>query len=285
MKHLLLSLIGLGLSFSAFSEEYIRSTQLNQYECIDSNNQPLLSYFHPRMPPNPIPVGSPELPVCHDISVYGPFDDVLFPRLNQQTAKFLVWDNTSPYFYDNNGDGVTDINSVINLQAIKLGAKIPRDLNWFFALILPSLQTMGNNFSSLGYFMAAFINPETFKSSCLNSTTIMANPIYKSLKAALGAETEGLYLGERLTGLKDLILVRESELKKNWFYYRNGVATTQTEETVASTPTFFVQDDVVFQLKGLNEVMWDLNSLNYLPNGQSTYYPTHDHKIGCVPKQ
>lgn len=276
MKKLLLGCLATVLTSVAFAQPLI-STPIMQYECIINKFQPVVAYFHPRMPPSPIPYSNDPLVVCHDASTYGQRDDILFPRLNQKAASFKLWDQTNVLFYDNDGDGVIDVNNYITREARYLGQNIPTTTVWFDKLLSKG--------QTLGYIMPPFIDQTTFRSYCLSSPHYNGiNPLFLVLGKVLGSDTEGLYLGERTRGDRDFVFISESVLKKSWFHITNNVPTIPNDRTVSSQKVFVIYEGDVFQIKGLNEIGDGRRVLANNYNGYPTNYPTHDRKIGCVPK-
>ncbi len=188
----------------------------------------------------------------------------------------------------------------------------------------PELENQaGNNSNStqgLGYFMVPWIDQSTFKSYCLNSSHYnSSNAIYKALRDIIGVDTEGLYIGEKspeavtdssgnvTTGYADYILVRESDLKQVWFYLKNGVPTVPTDDIVANVAVYFyyplnkvspfvkTSTQRVFRVRGSREIFTgtnnnsnsgtsSLNGNSSNSSGSVSTYPTHDRKIGCIPK-
>ncbi|MBA2404007.1 MAG: hypothetical protein H0V66_04480 [Bdellovibrionales bacterium] len=279
MKSLWFSLLSLFLIPQAFSQIPIQSTPVFQYQCRLPDAQVLVSYFLQRMPPQPIPYSPRPGMVCHDVNQYGRVDDILFPRLNQRTASFKLWDSISPYFYDNDGDGYLDIHNMIVRDAQNYGMNIPLQTVLFQTLKMPDIGM------SLGYIMPAFIDQSTFRAYCPQAPHYNSyNVLFRVLGNILQTETEGLYMGQRLRGFGDFAFVGERELKRSWFYLRNGVRVIPTNADVANNIIYFTHDGEVFRLKGLNEVSWSDRSGTMTPDGHATHYPAHDRRIGCVPK-
>jgi hypothetical protein len=277
-------------------------------------------YFIPRMPPSPIPSGNDY--ICHDYMnpLYGAIDDVLFPRLEAISGIFNLWDITDPRFYDNNGNKYDDINDIIIQKAKNFGAtNIPattRYFEQFYELVSleekvdESTTTSGGTSGgapaakkSLGYFMPFWVDQTNFRAYCLNSTHYnSANPLFKAMRDIIGVDTEGIYVGVKapetvidrdgvaVQAPNDYIFIRETDLKKVWFYMKAGVPTVPTDTNVASVPVYFyyplnlaspfvrTSTQKIYQVKGATEIA-----------GQSTAatagnYPPHDRRLGCIPK-
>jgi hypothetical protein len=160
--------------------------------------------------------------------------------------------------------------------------------------------------------MVPWIDQSSYKSYCLNSSHYnSSNALYKALRDIIGVDTEGLYIGEKsaeavtdssgnvTTGYPDYILVRETDLKQVWFYLKNGVPTIPTDDIVANVAVYFyyplnkvspfvkTSTQRVFRVRGPKELSPDAGSLNDNTSnslGSIASYPTHDRKIGCIPK-
>ncbi|MGE3611568.1 MAG: hypothetical protein AB7I27_18400 [Bacteriovoracaceae bacterium] len=271
-------------------------------------------YYHPRIPPTPVPAGTANL-ICHDIfnPLYGSVDDELYPRLENSPGIFNLWDTTDPRFYDNNGNSILDVNDQIFQKTKNFGGSIPSGTNFFSKFTWPGSPQMnedaGNSNSPdpIGYFMSPWIDQTTFKSYCLNSTYYNSNnALFKAFRDILQVDTEGLYIGEKAaetvtnssgqttTGAKDYILIRETDLKQVWFYLKNGVPTVPTDDIVANVQVYFyyplnktspyIQTSTqrIYRVKGASEL--NVSSTPATSTGTTTSYPPHDRKIGCVPK-
>lgn len=309
----------------------LKNVPVSQYSCIvreysDATNianaYRLHFYFKPSMAPDPMPANSPVL--CHDYlnPLYGTVDKDGFPRLETIPGVFNLWDETDPRFYDNNGNTLIDINEAIVQKTKNFGATIPSNskffypLNWQNGLQIKSENDNSNTnttFKSLGYFMAPWIDQSTYKSYCLTNTHYNStNPLFKALRDYIGVETEGLYVGikspetvttnegETVTGADDAILIRESDVKAVWFYYKNGVPTAPTDDNVASNTIYFYyplnktspfvrsSTQKIYRVKSAQEINAQASSNTPAPGatsgGNTTSYPPHDRKIGCIPK-
>jgi hypothetical protein len=262
MKWILLGL----LTTSTVFAQSLMSQSVKQYECLINGSQGLLGYFIPRLPPQPIPYSNEPVIVCHNTS-YGRHDGPTIPRRNEEDATFKVWDGMNPLFFDNDGDGNMDVNNRIISLARSFGQTIPGKTNFFEKLSVRN--------HDLGYIMPFFVDQTTFKSYCLKAQHYQSTSgLFRAIGSVLGADTEGLYAGQRLKGDRDLLYVSESVLKKSWFYLANNRPVVPTEANAANVALYFVHEGDVFQIKGSAE-------LN-LPS-QTVNYPAHDRKIGCVP--
>lgn len=272
-------------------------------------------YYHPRIPPTPVPPGTANL-ICHDIfnPALGTVDDPLYPRLENTPGVFNLWDTTDPRFYDNNGNTVLDVNESIAQKTKNFGGSIPSGINFFAKFSWPgSPQTnedAGNNNSTdpIGFYMSPWIDQTTFKSYCLTSDHYnMNNALFKAFRDIIQVDTEGLYVGEKapeavttstgqvVVGDKDFILIRETDLKQVWFYLKNNVPTVPTDDIVANVQVFFyyplntaspyikTSTQRTYRVRGASELN-NVSTSSGTSTGAPTSFPPHDRKIGCVPK-
>lgn len=283
-------------------------------------------YFIPRIPPNPIPPGTDY--VCHDFMnhLYGAIDDISYPRLDQIPGIFNLWDNTDPRFYDNNSNNIDDITEIIIQKAKNFGAgAMSNSLKFFMQLPTFELQaanTTNNNTTNtttttpsssaqtMGYYMSPWIDQSNSRSYCLNNSHYSgSNPLFRALGEVIGVDTEGFYMaskvpqyvqdpnGQTLTAPNDCLMIRETDLKKAWFYFKNNVPTVPTEAMVSNVAIFFyypinpaspyvrASTQSLYQVKSIDE----LKAGNVCISGGTTQtttatMPTHDKKIGCIPK-
>lgn len=277
-------------------------------------------YFLPRRPPSPIPPGTGNI-ACHDISLLGLTDDVLYPRLEQIPGAFNLWDTSDPRFFDNNGNTIMDVDDIIQQKAKNFGVNLPSTAKFFSPFSwanepeLGDEATVSKNAMPLGYYMQPWIDGSTYRSYCLNSTHYNSNNgIFKAIRDVVGVDTEGLYIAEKTTeavtsvngstttaGSRDFILIRETDLKQVWFYLNNGIPTAPTDENVANVAVFFyyplnkaspfvkTSTQRIFQVKSPQELFLGGSTTTPSGTGSSgqgapTAYPPHDRKMGCIPK-
>ena len=276
-------------------------------------------YFQPRTPPTPVAAGVVNL-ICHDIfnPLYGKVDNELYPRFEESPKTFTLWDDTDPRFYDNDGNGVAEVNDIIRQKtshyggSIKAGTVFFNKFQWAGA---PELTNEAGNSSSvlnLGYYMAPWIDPTTYRSYCLqNSHYISSNPLFRALGDVIQVDTEGLYIGVKsgesftdstgttTTAPDDYILIRETDLKDVWFYKDSaGTLKTPTDANVANVAVYFYYplNKTAPYVKGPNQKIYRVRGANELnqsgisndvsnDTGVVSQYPPHDRRIGCIPKQ
>lgn len=303
--------------YACLIREY--STDSNTGDIYFDNAYRMHFYFQPRTPPTPVAAGIANL-ICHDIfnPLYGPQDNELFPRFEESPATFTLWDSSDPRFYDNDGNGVAEVNDMIRQKVVHYGGSIPAGtvfFNPFSWAGAPELTTEAGNSSSmanLGNYMAPWIDQNTYQSYCLtNAHYQLNNPLFRALGDVIQVDTEGLYIGvktgERFTDLDgnsrnapdDYILIRESDLKQVWFHKESdGTLKAPTDANVANVAVYFyyplnkaapyVQsaNQRIYRVRGTNELNQDSISDNVSSDGGVvSQYPPHDRRIGCIPKQ
>lgn len=273
-------------------------------------------YFEPRQKP---PVGPPnDFINCYDRDLYGPVDRITFPRLELIPKALSLWDMTDIRFSDTNGDGQRDINNLIDAEMEQIyGVIVSTD--YFAPLKLPtspSISTSGSQgtnepvMTTLGYYMKVFIDPYTGVGKCPTQEDYFGPDItFQALRNAVGVDTEAVYVGarERETLVNpdgttteippDLILIRESELKKIWFYFENNLVVkpdyvTSTQQTVYFyyPPEPGYKDPYIRKSYQTLYAIRDRSALGAAiapADGASSEIqglPTGDKRFGCIPK-
>ena len=303
--------------YACLIREY--STRENSDEIYYENAFRMHFYFQPRTPPTPVSAGARNL-ICHDIfnPLYGETDNELYPRFEQTPGVFTLWDNTDPRFYDNDGNGIADVNDMIRQKVIHYGGSIPAGTKFFNPFPWtgsPELNDEAGNTSAvtnLGYYMAPWIDQSTYRSYCLTDNHYrLNNPLFKALGDVIHVDTEGLYIGVKTGGPinngdgtqsrapDDYILIRETDLKQVWFYRDiDGTLKAPTDENVSNVAVYFYyplnkeapyiqsNNQKIYRVRGTNELNQDRISNEVSnENGAVTQYPPHDRRIGCIPKQ
>jgi hypothetical protein len=272
-------------------------------------------YFLPRIGVNPIPGGQADL-ICHDIfnPLYGPNDSATYPRFEERPGTFNLWDTMDPRFFDNDSNSKRDINEVIAQKTKNFGGgtidaskDFFSEFKWFGSPALEDSAGSASGEQTIGFFMAPWIDTANFRSYCLTSTQYNStNPLFMALRDVIGVDTEGLYVGEKApetvigadgnptTGLKDYILIRETDLKAVWYYIQNGTYLAPTEANVKNVAVYFnyplnkttpfvkTSSQRIYKVKWAYELNQSSNSST--ANGVPTSVPPHDRKIGCIPK-
>ncbi len=274
-------------------------------------------YFLPRLRPSKVDASTI---FCHDIVKYGTADEEGRERFEEIPGVFNLWDTSDPRFFDNNGNGNDDINEVIAQKVQNFGGgTLTAGSKFFIKFSWPGSPTLsdeaGNSSSTsstqpIGHYMAPWIDQQNqFKSFCLNSSHYNStSALFKAFRDIVGVDTEGLYVGEKSpetvfssngqvigTGVKDYILIRESDLKAVWYYMNNGVPTAPTDDNVANVAVYFnyplnkaspfikTSTQRIYRVRGASELSNTATNTSQ-PTGTSSPYPPHDRKIGCIPK-
>lgn len=274
-------------------------------------------YFLPRFRPSKVDASNI---FCHDIVKYGVPDEDGRERFEERPGVFTLWDAMDPRFFDNNGNGNDDINEVI-AQKVKNygGGNLAAGSKFFIKFSWPGSPTLNNDAGNsannnpnqvIGYYMAPWIDQQNqYKSFCLNSSHYNSDsPLFQAFRDVIGQDTEGLYVGEKApetifnqqgqvvgTGVKDYILIRETDLKAVWFYMNNGTPTAPTDDNVINQAVYFYYplNKAAPYIKGSNQRIYRVRGGDELAGGNTnasqtsgatSTYPPHDRKIGCIPK-
>ena len=308
----------------------LKITPINQYACItrvgESDPNTRSNYFNlkatnhyyydPRQKP---PVGPPNAFVyCYDRDQYGPIDRINIPRLELVPKAFSLWDQTDVRFSDTNGDGQMDINTLIDTEMLlKWGVTVKT--NYFVPFkwpTSPAIATEGEAagaapVATLGYIMRVFIDPYTGVGKCPTQADYFGYDItFQALRGVVGVDTEALYIGARekevLTNPDgttteippDIILIKESELKRIWFYYENNLPTKPDEVTSGQMTIHFYYppapgyyDPYVQKSYQSLYTIRDRSALgasttNEAAGGETgtvQALPSYDKRFGCVP--
>jgi len=246
---------------------------------------------------------------CHDFQTYGENDGPSLPRFELMSHHFSLWNAQDPRFQTLEGSSNPKINSLIQNDLNTLAGTSGNEINLFskfdFAVKPPSAND-DNPTANLGYIMQPFINSKTNTPMCPTRTEYTSDtPLFKILGDYIGSDTEALYFAEREPvrylvqeegkySLKDtptdVLLIRESQLKKIWFYYENGLPITADE--VASynrTINFFWPPDTSYPLmKKAYQRVYTIKLPQNIGKTASNQTPaassSRDKRYGCIPK-
>lgn len=180
---------------------------------------------------------------CHDIIKYGRKDSILYPRLELIPNSFALWDKSDIRFYDADNNTKIDINEQIQNRLINEYG-IASSINIFNPITYATsiIQENGNSSDSTvntktilqGFYMQPWIDRNTKLGYCPKQEHYHGDaPVFRILKEIIGIDTEALYFGksapssaiidqEEVYIQGSIIMIRESVLKKIWFYYENG---------------------------------------------------------------
>lgn len=257
----------------------LKIASVNQYTCLvrnfatdDGNGDVYFEeayrlhfYNHPRIPPKAVPTGMAYF-VCHDIfsPLYGLQDQEPYPRLETIEGALKFWDETDPRFYDNNENGIIDINDGIISKVKAYGSNISGTINlfqkrqWYNSdVCLGSLEEGGGGGGGaslptelplLGYTLPSWIDSKTYRAYCPTAVHYNSNnALFKALRDYIGVDTEAYYAGAKFQEdtsavgacLTDIVLLREQDIKQVWFYFKNGVPTVPTDDIIANVAVYF----------------------------------------------
>lgn len=283
----------------------LKITAINQYSCLPKAAPDVKTHFfyNPRLAPAAVrPVDDF---ICHDVAVNGPVDSDLFPRLENTPGVSSLWNQSNFLFFDNNGDGVLDVNEHYMKKVTEFGGSSKGNVRLFGILSAPGTKEINfeaGNFSydQLGFLMSYWVDTESSISYCPGEAQYAsAEPYFKAIKDIVGVATEGIYVADRSENeLRDYLLIREADLKAVWFYMKNGVLTAPTESNAQFqiiyfhyplnkvTPFVKGPNQKTYRLRSSQEMNTSLSNLQAFigATGEMISHPSHDRKIGCVPK-
>ncbi len=282
----------------------LKTSSLSQYSCYPRESKDLrVNFYFGAHAPNALK--GTETIVCHDVAKYGEKDSEQFPRLDLHSPTSALWKSQNFLFFDNNGDGVLDINELVIKMVKDNGGVIKNNIRLFGVLSGPGTKEQnfeaGNSeFDRLGFIMSYWVDTKTFHSFCPSESDYATGaPLFKAMKDILAKGTEGIYLADRSESEnRTHLFVRESDLRAVWFYNNNGVPTKPTEDQVQFQTMYFYHPfnkenplvkqphQKVYRVRAASEVTTVLTTLQaFTPNtGEMISYPSHDRKLGCVPK-
>lgn len=280
----------------------LKQAKLEQYACVTvSSKTKSHYYFTPAYAPEPVVKGT-DL-ACHDVAKYGEQDAAVYPRL-ELTELGSLWNQSNFLFFDNNGDGVLDVNELFMKKVKDNGGSTKDNLRLFGILSAAgsreaNIAAGNSNFERLGFVMSYWVSKTNFKSYCPNESNYASgSPEFKAIKEIVGTSTEGIYIADRSENeVRDYLFVRESDLKAVWYYMKNGVPTAPTEDNVQFQTVFFNYpfNKQTPYVKGPNQKTYRVRSAQEIGNltslqafmgetGEMISYPSHDKKLACVPK-
>ncbi|MFT6630245.1 MAG: hypothetical protein ACJAS4_000179 [Bacteriovoracaceae bacterium] len=300
---------------------------VNQYSClfrsgsIDSTSGELIVdnvnrfhfYFIPETRPEPLQQASLPSVNCYDIELYGT-TPINSPLLEESTGAFSVWNKADPRFFDLDGDNVIQIHNLLEQSMLLQGQALATPPTLFFPLSWPNgfddgdtnpsdsadtATTIEVSSSDLGYYMTPFLDSDTFKAYCPKKEHYYSDsPLFKAMREVVSLDTEGLYAAKQ-DNVCDFILIKESLLKKIWFYIEGGEHIEPTNNTIsgkkvqfywpADTASPFIKKSHqrIYTIKSSQEITCGSNttpeSSGQNGDGVRTNIPPHDKRIGCIP--
>jgi hypothetical protein len=189
---------------------------------------------------------------------------------------FNLWDSKNRLFRDLDANGALDIHDVIRKKAKHFGLDLPMATKLLSPMAV---------YPELGWSLKPFVDSVTNVSYCPASTHYNSSvPLFKTLSKVLQVETEGIYILTPTDSLKEVLPIKESDLKMVWFYLKGDRPQLPNDFTVVNN-TIFVHvpiDKIDPYIKKPNQKVYQLRSIEEL--GGMNWFATHDKKIGCIPK-
>lgn len=189
---------------------------------------------------------------------------------------FNLWSDKNRLFDDNDGNGAHDIHDVIRRKAKHFGLDLPVGIRFMAPLAV---------YSELGWALKPFYEPVTNVSYCPTNVHYNANvPLFRTLGKVLEKETEGIYILTPVDNLTEVLPMKESDLKAVWFYIKGNRPQLPNDFTVVNNKIFVhipIDKFDPYVLKP-NQKVYQLRSLDEI--GGTNANPTHDKKIGCIPR-
>jgi len=284
---------------------------VSQYSCIflARQNEPVVSfteyarrhfYFASSNNPPSLPPGL-DLIKCHDKNIYGNNDSPLFPRLELIPQHFAVWDQSDVRFSDADGDGAIDINTEVTKEFRDRTGNSDAELNIFSVFAWPNIpavedyKDLGN--PNLGFILLPFVDDQN-RGTCPKQQDYLGNrPIYQIIGEKVGVDTEGLFMAESepyidQTGssILDILLIREGQLKKVWFYFENGQHLIPDPVTAGSKTVHFYwpldtenpyirkSDQLIYTVRYPDQI-----GKNGVQTGVVTGLRPPDKRFACIP--
>jgi hypothetical protein len=262
-----------------------------------TNGARLHFYFASNDQPQTQPPGSNFL-ICHDPNV-SENDSPLLPRLELVPQSFTLWSRSDPRFRDLDGNGKVDANDIVQKTLLdEFG--VDQDINLFAQFQWPNGPQTGESPPTHGFFMQAFVDPNTGRAKCPKQDDYEgADLLFKSLREVVGTDTEAIYTAEREPRIliddegnasnapPDFLLIRESILKKVWFYFENNLPIVPDDITInQKTILFYYPPDIEdpYVRKSTQDI-YIIRSADTLgqSSSASTGSATPDKRFGCIP--
>ncbi len=269
-------------------------------------------YFIAETRPEPLPGIFPNI-YCHDYQIYGetPINN---PLLEEQPGVFFTWKKWDPRFFDLNENEKLEIHELLEQKIREQGVNISETPEVFFELKYPNGPTFsqsndgsgaasqGDSASAqrvLGYYLTPFIDFEDgYKAYCPTQDNYYGtNPLLVAMRDLIGVDTEALYVAKQ-ESICNYILVPESTIKEIWFYIENGQHIEPNSDTIVgkqiqfywpadpSSPYIKKSDQRTFTVQQASDIGTGTGcaSPTNPDAANTTNYPPHDKRIGCIPK-
>ena len=215
---------------------------------------------------------------CHDRDLYGD-GHISAPLLNESSETHLIWDQADPRFYDINGNGLSEIQDKIVKNIRKQGYLNLEVPNIFYSLV--SSNGPEGALMSQGYYMIS-LTDKNYKAFCPSINDYDSHyPLLKAINDTLKVNTQALYKARHKQS-RDEIYVSEDIIKRIWFYKKNGKAIIPNDSTIRgkSIQFYWPANFSSPYIKGEKQRAFFVKD-DYTTNSP---FPTHDKRIGCIPK-
>lgn len=258
-------------------------------------------YFASSSTPPAIPDTVVPPVLCHDINEFGTKDSALHPRLGLRPIHFALWNVSDIRFVDLDRNGFPDLNDTIEAALARtgdnvVGRQIFHLLQWPNMPRITGLTPSDN--PNLGIFMQPWLD-ENDNGFCPDEDDLStgSNNVFRELGKYVG-ETEAVYLAESEfvqnpdgSLITDVMIMRETDLEKIWFYFEKGQHVKPDTFTVNSKTIHYywpIDEDNPYIRKS-DSLLYTIKFPSNIGNaGASSGLPNSinppDKRFGCVPK-
>lgn len=258
-------------------------------------------YFASSSTPPAIPDTIVPPVLCHDLNKFGTKDEATFPRLGLRPQHFALWDVSDIRFVDQDNNGFPDINNVIENELAKTGnnvngRQIFNLLQWPNMPGIPGLSSSEN--PNLGIFMQPWLDQDN-NGYCPDEVDLQIgdNPVFRELGKYIG-ETEAVYLAESEyirnpdgSFVTDVMIMRETDLEKIWFYIENQQPVIPDRNTINSRTIYYYWpiDESNPRVRKSDSLLYTIRYPSNIgqagsSSGLATSINPPDKRFGCVPK-
>lgn len=256
-------------------------------------------YFASNDQPVTQPPGSNFL-ICHDPNV-SENDSPLLPRLELVPQAFTLWNRADPRFRDLDGNSKADANDLVQKKLLdEFG--ITQEISLFNEFSWPNGPQSTGTPPTHGFYMQAFVDPNTGRAKCPKQEDYEGTDfLFRALREIVGTDTEAIYTAEREPKIlidqegnasnapADYLLIRESVLKKIWFYFENNLPIVPDDITINQKTILFYyppDTDDPYVKKSTQDIyiVRSADSLGQSGGSSSgTGNTTPDKRFGCIP--
>lgn len=307
---------------------------ISKYSCIsraiqqDHNGQTtVLSsiknnyYFVEKFRPEPVRPSMSLALTCHDVIMYGSQDNVVLPRLEEISGAINLWSQDDHRMLNlrtqtSDGYGWSEAIDLEDLLIQKLANYgLSAEFNSHFGPLHFIYPETGNPYT-LGWYLRSFVEPTNYLAVCPGEVQDAQGDYLQAVKDVIQVPTEAIYLAkrERVTyssggsdvgcTVDDFIFVTETEMRKAWFFYKNGVPVRPSNDYSgerqilknkmhfyypinSSNPTIRGASQFIYSVINPSEANSStcklMGSVPVLESYSGVVAP-HDKRFGCIPK-